>query len=107
MLDKGEVMFSSIIYYSLDKRIKMKLFLRIIFKIFLILTILIGSAAAEEIKETDPATLLDRGIEFAKKGQYDRAINYFNKALDKNPRFAEAYHNRISNRISQVLKSLP
>jgi Flp pilus assembly protein TadD len=74
----------------------MKLFLRIIFKIFLILTILIGYATTEEIKETDPAALLDQGIAFAKKGQYDRAITYFSKALDKNPGFAVAYHNRGS-----------
>jgi len=69
----------------------MKLSFWIIFKIFLILTIFIGCATTEEIKETDPIVLLDQGIAFGKDGQYDRAIAYFNKAIEINPRFAEAY----------------
>ncbi len=40
----------------------MKLFFRIIFKIFLILTILAGCATTEEIKETDSDALLTQGI---------------------------------------------
>ena len=38
----------------------MKLFFRIIFKIFLILSILAGCATTEEIKETDSDALLNR-----------------------------------------------
>ena len=72
----------------------MKLFFRIIFKIFLILTILIGCETTEEINETDSDALLNQGIAFGKEGQYDRAIAYFNKALNINPRSAEAYNNR-------------
>ena len=40
----------------------MKLFSRIIFKIFLILTILAGRAATAEIKETDSDALLNQRI---------------------------------------------
>jgi Flp pilus assembly protein TadD len=72
----------------------MKLYFRIIFKILLIFTIFIGCATTEEIKETDPEVLLNQGIAFGKEGQYDRAIAYFNKALDINPRDAETYYNR-------------
>jgi hypothetical protein len=50
----------------------MKLFFRIILKTFLIITILAGGATAEEIKETDPVVLLNQGIAFAEKGQYNR-----------------------------------
>ena len=69
----------------------MKLFFRIIFKIFLILTILAGCETTEKIKETDPVVLLNQGMAFYEKGQYDRAITYFNKALEINPRYAPAY----------------
>jgi tetratricopeptide (TPR) repeat protein len=72
----------------------MKLFFRIIFKIFLILTILIGCATTEEIKETDPIALLNQGEAFFEEGQYDRSIAYFDKAIEINPKFAEPYNNR-------------
>ncbi len=72
----------------------MKLFFRVIFKIFFILTILAGCATTEQIEETDPIALLNQGIAFFKEGQYDRAIAYFNKAIELNPRNAEAYNNR-------------
>jgi Flp pilus assembly protein TadD len=38
--------------------------------------------------------LCDAAIDFAKKGHYDRAIALFSKALEINPRYAEAYNNR-------------
>ena len=72
----------------------MKLFFRIIFKIFLILTILAGCATTEEIKETDPVALLDQSEAFIEKDQYDRAIANCNKAIEINPRLAKAYYNR-------------
>jgi len=72
----------------------MKLFLWIMFKIFLLLTILSGNAATEEIYETDPATLLNRGIAFGGVGNYDRGIAYFDKAIEIEPRYAEAYYFR-------------
>jgi tetratricopeptide (TPR) repeat protein len=87
----------------------MKLFFRIIFKIFLIITISAGCASAAEIKETDSNALLNQGIEinpryaefynnrglvYEEKGQYDKAISYYNKAIELNPRYAKAYNNR-------------
>jgi tetratricopeptide (TPR) repeat protein len=72
----------------------MKLLFRIIFKIFLILTILAGCATTEEIKETDSDELLNQGIALFNESQYDRAIAYFNKAIEINPKLARAYYNR-------------
>ena len=72
----------------------MKLVFRIIFKISLILTILAGCATDEEIKETDPVALLNQGTAFVEEGQYDLSINYFDKAIEINPRDAWAYNNR-------------
>ena len=72
----------------------MKLFFRIIFKIFLILTILVGYATAGVIKKTDSDALLNQGIALLERGQYDLLINYFNKAIEINPRYAKAYNNR-------------
>jgi Flp pilus assembly protein TadD len=72
----------------------MALFFRVIFIISLILTILVGCATTEEIKETDPDALLNQGATYAAKGQYDRAIAHFNKAIELNPRDAWAYNFR-------------
>ena len=66
----------------------MKLFFRITFNIFLILTILIGCKTTEKIKKTDPVALLNQGIAFGEKGQYDRSIDCFNKALDIKPGYS-------------------
>ena len=59
----------------------MKLSFRIIFKIFLILTILAGCVTTEEIIETDPKELLNQGNSLYEQGQYDQAIVYYNKAI--------------------------
>lgn len=72
----------------------MKLFFRIILKIFLILTILVGYATTEEIEETNSIALLNQRIAYDEKGQYDLSITYFNEAIEINPSFAEAYNNR-------------
>ena len=72
----------------------MKLFFRIIFKIFLILTFLAVCATAAVIKETNSDALLNQGIALLEEGQFDLSINYFNKAIEINPRYADAYNNR-------------
>ena len=53
-----------------------------------------GCATNQEIKETDPDELLNQDRVFSKKGQHDRAIAYYSKAIEINPRLAEAYNNR-------------
>lgn len=35
-----------------------------------------------------------KGIEFAKNGKYEEAINYFNKAINENPKFSKPYTNK-------------
>jgi len=71
----------------------MKLFFRIILKIFLILIIFIGCAATQETKE-DAEVYYNRGNTYAKNGQYDNAISDFTKAIEINPKHADAYYSR-------------
>ena len=42
----------------------------------------------------DPVFYNDRGISYKEKGELDRALKDFNKALELNPDFAEAHNNR-------------
>jgi len=76
----------------------MKLFFHSNFIVFFILTILIGCATTEETIETDPAVLLDEGRTLLHFGQHDgdidRAIAYFSKAIEIDPGYDEAYHQR-------------
>jgi tetratricopeptide (TPR) repeat protein len=66
---------------------EMKLFLRFIHKSFLlILVVLVGCP-------TTPDTLLNQGIKHLNKGQYDKAILDFTKAIEIKPS-AEAYFRR-------------
>ena len=69
----------------------MKLSFSSIFKIALILTVLAGCTTTDEIKETDPNKLLNQGKVLLNKGQNDRAIAYFNKALKINPKHRNGY----------------
>ena len=67
----------------------MKLFLRFILNSFLlIVVVLVGCPTAEEIK------LLNQGIKHFDKRQYDKAISDFTKAIELNPKSAEAYYRR-------------
>jgi Flp pilus assembly protein TadD len=55
------------------------------------------SCATTEPKQSDsrnPKFYNDRGIAYGEKGQYDRAISDFNKAIEINPRYSKAYNNR-------------
>ena len=71
----------------------MKLFFRIIFKIFFILTIFIGCAATQETKE-DAEAYYNQGNAYEKKGQYNEAISDYTKAIEINPMYADAYYTR-------------
>jgi tetratricopeptide (TPR) repeat protein len=62
----------------------MKLFFRITFIICLLLAILSGCEYSQYYQ----------GTKLLEKGQYDQAITYFDKAIEINPRYAEAYNNR-------------
>ena len=78
---------------------EMKLFLRFIHKSFLlILVVLVGCA----INKTDPDILLNQGTEHLKNGQYDKAISDFTKAIELNPKSAEAYSRRRHAYIEKV-----
>ena len=45
-------------------------------------------------KDTDQIALFNQGIALLEKRQYNRSIAYFDKAIELNPRYAEAYYNR-------------
>ena len=65
--------------------------------ITIIIIPLLFSCASTQRKQTesrDADFYNKRGIEFGMKGQYDQAILDFNKALEINPGYADAYYNR-------------
>jgi len=71
----------------------MKLFPLITFKMCLISIILIGCESYEQ-SNAGIAFYNERGIAYVKKGQYDKAISEFNKAIEINPKDAVAYRGR-------------
>jgi tetratricopeptide (TPR) repeat protein len=71
----------------------MKLYFRIIFLIFFIVTFFIGCAATHGTKE-DAEVYYHRGNAHKKNGQYDMAISDFTKAIEINPGHADAYYTR-------------
>jgi tetratricopeptide (TPR) repeat protein len=48
----------------------------------------------EQVASKDAQFYNNRGIAYAAKGQYDRAVSDFTMALEINPRDALAYYNR-------------
>lgn len=53
-----------------------------------------GCAEVQKPKLEDPAAYYNRGLTHAFKGQLDKAISDFSKAIELNPRFALAYKGR-------------
>ena len=53
-----------------------------------------GCAKVQQPKSEDAKIYNDRGIAHVKKGLYERAFSNFNKALEINPGYGEAYYNR-------------
>lgn len=47
-----------------------------------------------QLDPQDAEAYNNRGVAYAKKGEYDLAIEDFNKALELNPKYVEAYNNR-------------
>lgn len=65
--------------------------------ILLIALFFLFSCASTGQKQTelgDGSAYNNQGIFYAKKGQYDQAILYFNMALELNPKDTKAYYNR-------------
>jgi tetratricopeptide (TPR) repeat protein len=71
----------------------MNLFFRIIFKIFLVLIIAIGCVTTQEVKK-DADFYNNQGVAYDDKGQFDKAIANYNKAIELDPKHAMAYYNR-------------
>jgi serine/threonine-protein kinase len=65
--------------------------------ILLIVLFFLSACASTQSKQDEPRNAKfynSRGIAFAEKGQYDRAISDFNQAIEINPRYNKAYNNR-------------
>jgi len=62
----------------------------------MVLVFLFSCASTQPRKDEprDAKFYNNRGIAFAEKGQYERAISDFNQALEINPRYNKAYNNR-------------
>src|SRR5688500_13407805 len=75
----------------------------------IILTLSIMQTAVAQVRPIppvpqDPGALLSRGIDAATTGNYKKAIEYFETAIQLNPRFAPAYYYRgtIRDRIPWI-----
>ena len=66
--------------------------------VFLLLIPALTAASAEAqvtpARTATASSYVDRGHTWAKKGEWDRAVDDFNLALDFNPDYADAYYNR-------------
>jgi tetratricopeptide (TPR) repeat protein len=63
-------------------------------RLILIALALFISACAAPKKEKDAEAYYNRGVAWQKKGDYDRAITDYTKAIEINPGDALAYYNR-------------
>ena len=65
------------------------------FWLLIVMVLLLAAGCATVQTElNNPAAYINRGVAYYSKGQYDQAISDYNKALEINPRYAEAYNNR-------------
>jgi len=53
-----------------------------------------ASGQQEQTESMDAAAYNNRGLTYMRKGQYDRAIPDFSKAIEIDPMYARAYYNR-------------
>ena len=54
----------------------------------------VQSTQPKNVMASEAKAHIDRGIDYGKQGQLDQAIAEFTKAIEINPRHAEAYYNR-------------
>jgi len=62
--------------------------------LIVLLLLLAAGCATKQTDSNDAAAYKNRGLSYAKKGQYDQGISDFTKALEINPRLAPAYYDR-------------
>ncbi len=60
---------------------------------FWVIFVLLSVFTIGQLYATDDL-YLHQGNSYYRKGKYNRAISDYNKALELNPKFAEAYYNR-------------
>jgi tetratricopeptide (TPR) repeat protein len=65
-----------------------------IISIWILLILIIGGCAGTQTSSMDADSYNERGISYATKGEYDKAIADFNRAIKKEPSHFGAYHNR-------------
>lgn len=61
---------------------------------FMVCALFYECASQQPVKLISAEEYNHRGISWGEKGDYDRAISDFNKALEINPRYAGAYRGR-------------
>ena len=70
----------------------MKLWRTVVLALLLILGLL-ACSSREEAEPKDARAYLNRGIAYAKKGDMNRALEDFSRALVLNPNYPQAYGN--------------
>ena len=70
------------------------LMVKVVLPIILIFLFTYASAQQNQTESRDAEFYYNRGLAYAKKGQYDQAISDYTRALEINPRDAGAYKNR-------------
>ena len=70
------------------------------FKLFTFTTIILLFLPSCARSEKDSELFFIQGNVAYKKGDYEKAIEYFSEAIDKTPTFADAYNNRGSAKLA-------
>ena len=59
--------------------------------LIMMVLLLVAGCATMQTELNDAGAYNNRGLAYGEKGQYDQAISDFNKALEINSRYADAY----------------